>query len=77
MRLHDLLRFVIKPLHVALGGLIGYLRRFQSGSGALYLLLPTPKVGRLVFMPSCPQSLGGLALLLTRALSFFQCGAHL
>ena len=59
----DLLRFVIKPLHVTLGGLIGCLRRFQGGSCTLYRLLPAAKVGGLVFMLSCPQSLGGLALL--------------
>src|SRR5882672_342817 len=43
----------------------------------LYLLLPAAKVGRLVFMLSCPQSLGGLALLLIRALSFLHGGIHL
>jgi hypothetical protein len=77
LSLNDLLRFVIKPLHVTLGGLIGCLRRFQGGSCTLYLLLPSAKVGRLVFMLSCPQSLGGLALLLIRALSFLHGGIHL
>ena len=77
LSLDDLLRFVIKPLHVTLGGLIGCLRRFQGGSCTLYLLLPSAKVGRLVFMLSCPQSLGGLALLLIRALSFLHGGIHL
>src|SRR5215470_7485753 len=77
LSLNDLLRFVIKPLHVTLGGLIGCLRRFQGGSCTLYLLLPAAKVGRLVFMLSCPQSLGGLALLLIRALSFLHGGIHL
>ena len=77
LSLDDLLRFVIKPLHVTLGGLIGCLRRFQGGSCTLYLLLPSAKVGRLVFMLSCPQSLGGLALLLIRALSFLHAGIHL
>jgi hypothetical protein len=77
LSLDDLLRFVIKPLHVTLGGLIGCLRRFQGGSCTLYLLLPAAKVGRLVFMLSCPQSLGGLALLLIRALSFLHGGIHL
>jgi len=38
--------------------------------------LPAAKVGRLAFMLSCPQSIGGLALLLTRALSFFHGGIH-
>jgi hypothetical protein len=77
LSLNDLLRFVIKPLHVTLGGLIGCLRRFQGGSCTLYLLLPSAKVGRLVFMLSCPQSLGGLAFLLFRALSFLHGGIHL
>ena len=77
LSLDNLLRLVIKPLHVTLGGLIGCLRRFQGGSCTLYLLLPAAKVGRLVFMLSCPQSIGGLALLLTRALSFFHGGTHL
>ena len=39
--------------------------------------LSAAKVGRLVFMLSCPQSFGGLALLLTRALSIFHGGMHL
>src|SRR5215813_12633512 len=39
LSLDDLLRFVIKPLHVTLGGLIGCLRRFQGGSCTLYLLV--------------------------------------
>jgi hypothetical protein len=77
LSLDDLLRFVIKPLHVTLGGLIGCLRRFQGGSCTLYLLLPSAKVGRLVFMLSCPQSLGGLALLLIRAPRFLHGGIHL
>ena len=77
LSLDDLLRFVVKPLHVTLGGLIGCLRRFQGGSCTLYLLLPAAKVSRLVFMPSCPQSLGGLALLLIRAPSFLHGGIHL
>jgi hypothetical protein len=77
LSLDDLFRFVIKPLHVTRGGLMGCLRRFQGGSCALYLLLPAAKVCRLVFMLSCPQSLGGLALLLIRALSFLHGGIHL
>ena len=77
MSLDDLLRFVTKPLHVTRGGLIGCLRCFHGGSCTLYLLLPPAKVCRLVFMLSCPQSLGGLALLLIRAPRFLHGGIHL
>jgi len=77
LSLDDLLRFVTKPLHVTRGDLIGCLRCFQGGSCTLYRLLPAAKACRLVFMLSCPQSLGGLALLLIRALSFLHGGIHL
>jgi hypothetical protein len=77
LSLDDLFRFVIKPLHVTRGGLIGCLRRFQGGSCTRYLLLPAAKVCRLVFMLSYPQSLGGLAFLSIRALSFLHGGIHL
>jgi hypothetical protein len=60
-----------------LGSLIGGLRRFQGSSSARYLLLPAAKVGCLVFMPSCPQNFGGLALSLTRAVNFCHGGMHL
>ena len=76
LSLDDFLRFIVKPLHVALSGLKGCLRRLQGGSCTLNLLLPAPKVGRLVFMPSCQQSLGSLALLLIRAPSFLHGGVH-
>jgi hypothetical protein len=82
LSLDDLLRFVIALLHVTLGSLIGGLRRFQGDSRTLYLLLPdlllpAAKVCRLVFILSYPQSLGGLALLSIRALSFLHGGIHL
>jgi hypothetical protein len=77
LSLDNLLRSVIEPLHVTLGGLEGCLPRFQGGSCTAYLLLPPPEVGRLVFMPSRLQGLGGFALLLIRALSFLQGGVHL
>jgi hypothetical protein len=77
LSLDDLLLFVTKPLHVTRGGLIGCLRCFHGGSCTLYQLLPPAKVCRLVFMLSCPQSLGGLALPLIRALSFLHGGIHL
>ena len=70
-------RFVIKPLHVTLGSLVGCLRRFQSDSRPNYLLLPAAEVDRLVFMLTCPQSFGGLTFFLTRAPGIFQSGAHL
>jgi hypothetical protein len=77
LSLDNLLCFVIKPLRMTLSGLVDCLCRFYGGSSARYLLLPAAKVGRLVFMLSCPQSLGGLALLLIRALSFLHGGIHL
>jgi hypothetical protein len=77
LSLDDLRSFVIKPLHVTRGGLIGCLRWFQGGSCTLYRLLPAAKVCRLVFMLSYPQSLGGLALPLIRAPSFLHGGIHL
>jgi len=77
LSLDDLLCFVIKPLRVTLGGVIGCLRRFKGDSCARYLLFPTVKVGCLVFMLSCPQSFGGLTFLLPRALSFFHGSMHL
>ena len=77
LSLDDLLRFVTKPLHVTRGGLIGCLGCFQGGSCTLYRLLPATKVGCLVFMLSYSQSIGGLALLLIRALSFLHGGIDL
>jgi len=77
LSLDDLLRFVIKPLHMTLGGLVDCLCRFYGGSSARYLLLPAAKVGRLVFILSCSQNLGGLGLFLTRAPSFFHRGMQL
>lgn len=77
MSLNDLFRFVIKPLHITLGNLIGCLCRFQGGSCTRYLLLPAALVGRLVFTLSYPQSLGGLAHLLIRTPSFLLGGVHL
>src|SRR5262249_49380658 len=65
LSLDDLLRFVIKPLHLT------------PASRTLYLLLPAAKVSRLLFMLSCPQSLAGPALRWTRALPFLLSGAHL
>jgi hypothetical protein len=76
LRLDDLLRFVIEPLHVTLGGLIGGLRRFQGSSSARYLLFPAAKIGRLVVMLSCAQNFGGHAHLLTRAPGFCHGGMH-
>jgi hypothetical protein len=76
LSLDDFLRFIVKPLHVALSGLKGCLRRLQGSSCTLNFLLPAPKVGRLVFMPSCQQSLGSLALLLIRAPSFLHGCIH-
>ena len=76
LSLDDFLRFILKSPHIALSGLKGCLRRLQGGSRTLKLLLPAPKVGRLVFMPSCQQSLGSLALLLIRAPSFLHGGIH-
>jgi hypothetical protein len=77
LSLDDLRRFVTNTLHVTRGGLIGGLRCFQGGSCTLYLLLPAAKVCRLVFMLSCPQCLGGPALLSIPALSFLHGGIHL
>ena len=77
MSLDDLLRFVIKPLQVAFGRLIGCLRRFYRDSCTFYLLLPAAKLGCLVFMLSYPESLGGVTFLLTRAQSFRHGRIHL
>jgi hypothetical protein len=77
LSLHDLLRFVIKPLQVAFGRLIGCLRRFYRDLCTVYLLLPAAKVGCLVSMLSCPESLGRVAFLLTRAQSFLHGRIHL
>jgi hypothetical protein len=77
LSLDDLLRFVIQPLHVTLGGLIGCLRRCQGGSCTNYLLLPAAEVGRLVLMLPRPQGFGRLTFPLTRAPGFFHGGTHL
>jgi hypothetical protein len=76
LSLDNLLCFVIKPLRMTLSGLVDCLCRFYGGSSARYLLLPAAKVGRLVFMLSCSQKLGGFGLLLTRAPSFFHGSMH-
>jgi hypothetical protein len=76
LSLDDFLSFILKPLHIALSGLKGYLRHLQGSSCTPNLLFPAPKVGRLVFMPSGQQSLGSLALLLIRAPSFLHGGIH-
>ena len=77
LSLDDLLPFVFKPLQVAFGRLIGCLRRFYRNSCTVYLLLPAAKVGCLVFTLSCPESLGRVAFLLTRAQSFLHGRIHL